>query len=117
MSARAAPRTSSSSARAPCTRRRHRTTSSRESRVRASCTWSGRNLGSRRSIDRTELCVADEVFLCGTGAQVAPVIDIDRRRVGDGEPGPVTMRIQDLYNSVVTGRVDKYAEWLTPVYG
>jgi branched-chain amino acid aminotransferase len=70
-----------------------------------------------RSIDRTELYVADEVFLCGTGAQVAPVIDIDRRRVGDGEPGPVTMRVQDLYNSVVTGRVDKYAEWLSPVYG
>jgi branched-chain amino acid aminotransferase len=70
-----------------------------------------------RSIDRTELYTAEEVFLCGTGAQVAPVIEIDRRRVGDGEPGPLTMRIQDLYLSVVTGRNEKYAEWLTPVYG
>ena len=43
-----------------------------------------------RSIDRSELYVADEVFLVGTGAQIAPVIEIDRRRVGDGEPGPLT---------------------------
>jgi branched-chain amino acid aminotransferase len=70
-----------------------------------------------RSIDRTELYSADEVFMCGTGAQVAPVIDIDRRRIGDGEPGPVTLRLQDVYNSVVNGGNDKYAEWLSPVYG
>ena len=70
-----------------------------------------------RSIDRSELYTADEVFLCGTGAQVAPVIDIDRRRIGDGEPGPLTMRLQDIYNGVVTGRNPKYAEWLSPVYG
>jgi branched-chain amino acid aminotransferase len=69
-----------------------------------------------RSIGRSELYAAEEVFMCGTGAQVAPVIDIDRRRIGDGEPGPVTMRLQDLYNSVVSGRNDKYAEWLAPVY-
>jgi branched-chain amino acid aminotransferase len=69
-----------------------------------------------RSIDRTELYCADEVFLCGTGAQVAPVIEIDRRRIGDGEPGPVSMRVQDIYNAVVSGRNDKYAEWLSPVY-
>ena len=70
-----------------------------------------------RSIDRSELYAADEVFMCGTGAQVAPVIEIDRRRIGDGEPGPVTMRIQDIYNAIVSGGNDKYAEWLSPVYG
>jgi branched-chain amino acid aminotransferase len=70
-----------------------------------------------RSIDRSELYSADEVLMCGTGAQVAPVVEIDRRRIGDGEPGPVTIRIQDLYNSVVSGGNDKYAEWLSPVYG
>ncbi|MGH7722899.1 MAG: branched-chain amino acid transaminase [Candidatus Dormibacteria bacterium] len=69
-----------------------------------------------RSIDRSELYTSDEVFMCGTGAQVAPVIDIDRRRIADGEPGPVTMRIQDIYRSVVGGSNDKYAEWLSPVY-
>ena len=41
--------------------------------------------------------------MCGTGAQVAPVIEIDRRRIGDGEPGPLTMRIQDIYNGIVSG--------------
>jgi branched-chain amino acid aminotransferase len=69
-----------------------------------------------RSIDRSELYVADEVFLVGTGAQVAPVIEIDRRRVGDGEPGPLTNRVQDTYLKVVTGRDPKYAAWLTPIY-
>ena len=69
-----------------------------------------------RSVDRSELYVSDEVFLVGTGAQVAPVIEIDRRPIGDGEPGPLTMRVQDTYANVVTGRDPKYAAWLTPVY-
>ncbi|MBV9100741.1 MAG: branched-chain amino acid transaminase [Candidatus Dormibacteraeota bacterium] len=69
-----------------------------------------------RSIDRTELYVADEVFFVGTGAQVAPVVEIDRRRIGDGEPGPLTMRLQGVYSDVVTGHNPKYEEWLTPVY-
>ncbi len=69
-----------------------------------------------RSVDRSELYVADEVFLAGTGAQIAPVIEIDRRRVGDGEPGPLTLRVQETYHKVVTGRDPKYAAWLTPVY-
>ena len=69
-----------------------------------------------RSIDRTELYVSDEVFLVGTGAQVAPIIEIDRRRIGDGEPGPITLRVQETYLEAVTGRNPKYDEWLTPVY-
>ena len=69
-----------------------------------------------RSVDHSELYVADEVFLAGTGAQIAPVIEIDRRRVGDGEPGPLTLRVQETYRKVVTGRDPKYAAWLTPVY-
>jgi branched-chain amino acid aminotransferase len=69
-----------------------------------------------RSIDRTELYVADEVFMCGTGAQVAPVTEIDRRRIGDGEPGPVTLRLQSSYLDVVKGNNPAYADWLIPVY-
>ena len=69
-----------------------------------------------RSIDRTELYVADEVFMVGTGAQVAPVVEVDRRRVGDGEPGQLTLRMQQIYLDVARGRTAKYAEWLTPVY-
>ncbi len=70
-----------------------------------------------RSIARSELYTADEVFLCGTGAQVAPVVEIDRRLIGDGEPGPLTLRLQGIYDGIVSGADGKYAEWLSPVYG
>jgi branched-chain amino acid aminotransferase len=69
-----------------------------------------------RQIDRTELYSADEVFLCGTGAQVSPVIEIDRRAVGTGRPGPITMRLSRTYFDAVRGRSDVYRSWVTPVY-
>jgi branched-chain amino acid aminotransferase len=68
-----------------------------------------------REVDRTELYVADEVLLCGTGAEVSPVIEIDRRTIADGEPGPVTQRLQTLYFDVCKGVDERYAGWLTPV--
>jgi branched-chain amino acid aminotransferase len=70
-----------------------------------------------RSIGRTELYVADEIFLCGTGAQVTPVRSVDRRTVGDGGIGPITNRIQRYFDDVVHGRVEKRRDWLTPVWG
>jgi branched-chain amino acid aminotransferase len=69
-----------------------------------------------RSIDRTELYVSDEVILCGTAAQVTPVVEIDRRKVGDGEIGDVTRRVQAAYFAAVRGDDPRYAHWLTPVY-
>lgn len=69
-----------------------------------------------RSIDRTELYVADEVILCGTGAQVAPVVEVDRRPVGGGRPGPLAQRLQSLYHDICLGRDAKYLDWVTPVY-
>ena len=69
-----------------------------------------------RAVDRSELYIAEEVFLCGTGAQVSPVVEIDRRRVGDGEPGPITLRLQGMYFDICKGRNPKYADWLTPIY-
>jgi branched-chain amino acid aminotransferase len=69
-----------------------------------------------RSIDRTELYVADEVFLCGTGAQVSPVIEIDHRPIGSGAVGPLTSRIKDAYFDAVRGRLPAYRHWLTPIY-
>ncbi len=71
---------------------------------------------SERSIDRTELYTADEVFLCGTGAQLAPVVEIDRRQIGTGKPGPVTLRLHKVYFDAVRGRSEAYRNWLTPVY-
>jgi branched-chain amino acid aminotransferase len=69
-----------------------------------------------RVIDRTELYQADEVFLCGTGAQLAPVTEIDNRPIGIGKPGPITMRFHRIYFDAVYGRSDAYRGWLTPVY-
>ena len=69
-----------------------------------------------RSIDRSELYIADEVFLCGTGAQLSPVIEVDRRPVGSGGIGPLTARLKDRYFDIVRGRVPEYRHWLTPVY-
>jgi branched-chain amino acid aminotransferase len=69
-----------------------------------------------RSIDRSELYIADEIFLCGTGAQISPVIDVDRRPIGDGQVGPVVSQLQKLYFEIVRGHSAKYRNWLTPVY-
>jgi len=73
-------------------------------------------LVKERSIDRTELYMADEVFLCGTGAQLAPVVEVDRRPIGSGKVGPITRRLHNLYFAAVCGRSDAYRDWLTPVY-
>src|SRR4051812_4573152 len=69
-----------------------------------------------RSIDRSELYIADEVFLCGTGAQLSPVIEVDHRPVGSGAIGPVTGQLKDRYFDVVRGKVAEYSHWVTPVY-
>ncbi len=69
-----------------------------------------------RTIDRSELYIADEVFFCGTGAQVAAVAEIDHRPIGTGKMGRVTKQIQDRYFAIVRGKDPKYMHWLTPVY-
>jgi branched-chain amino acid aminotransferase len=69
-----------------------------------------------RPVARTELYVSDELFFCGTGAQVAPVRSVDRRLINGGTPGPKTTELQQLYFDVVHGRVEAYRHWLTPVY-
>ena len=71
---------------------------------------------AEQSIDRSELYLADEIFLCGTGAQISPVIEIDHRLIGEGTVGPVVGRIQKLYFDIVRGRNTKYRHWLTPVF-
>lgn len=70
-----------------------------------------------RPIDRTELYIADEAFFVGTGAQVSPISEIDRRTIGDGRIGPISKKIQQLYFDVVKGKVPKYRHWCTPVHG
>ena len=69
-----------------------------------------------RPIDRSELYVADEVFLCGTGGQISAVASIDHRVIGDGNIGPVTRRIMDTYFAAVKGQRAEYRDWVIPVY-
>ena len=69
-----------------------------------------------RNIDRTELYIADEVFLCGTGAQVSPVASVDHRPVGDGHVGPVSRKVGKTYFDAVRGRMPEFKHWVIPVY-
>jgi branched-chain amino acid aminotransferase len=69
----------------------------------------------QRQVGRSELYYADEIFLVGTGVQVAPVTSVDRRKVGTGEIGPIASALQRLYFDVVKGNNPKYMDWLTPV--
>ena len=68
-----------------------------------------------REIDRTELFTADEIFLCGTGAEVTPVASIDHYTIGDGEIGEITQKFRQSYHDIVRGIDTRYEEWRTPV--
>ena len=68
-----------------------------------------------RSIDRSELYVADEMFLCGTGVQISSVVEVDHRPVGSGAVGPIGRLVRDRYFDAVRGRLPEYAHWLTPI--
>jgi branched-chain amino acid aminotransferase len=77
-----------------------------------------RDLGygvSEREMRRTDLYMADEAFLTGTAAEVVPIGSVDDRRVGSGEPGPITREIQETYFATVHGKVDRYKDWLEHV--
>jgi branched-chain amino acid aminotransferase len=69
-----------------------------------------------RSIDRTELYTCDELLLCGTGAQISPVIEVDRRPIGNGAVGEFTQELQSIYFGAVRGEAPKYKDWTIPVY-
>ncbi|MBI4286026.1 MAG: branched-chain amino acid transaminase [Chloroflexi bacterium] len=69
-----------------------------------------------RHVDRVELYNASECFLTGTAAHITPVAEIDRRKIGNGEIGAVTGKLQKLYADIIQGNNPKYRDWCTPVY-
>jgi branched-chain amino acid aminotransferase len=69
-----------------------------------------------RPIERGELYIAQEAFFTGTAANVAPIGEIDHRTVGNGEIGPVTRKLQEIYMGVIHGKNPRYMSWCTPVY-
>jgi branched-chain amino acid aminotransferase len=68
-----------------------------------------------RRIHRSELYLADEVFLTGTAAHITPMGELDNRKIGSGQPGPVTQKLQAAYFKVIQGRDPKYMQWCTAV--
>ncbi len=64
------------------------------------------------NVTRSDLYYADEVFFTGTAAEVTPVREVDDRPVGEGRPGPLTRKAQDLFHKAVTGRLEAYRHWL-----
>jgi branched-chain amino acid aminotransferase len=75
----------------------------------------GQDLGHRiveKQLIRSDLYLADEVFMCGTAAEVTPVREVDDQTIGAGKPGPVTLEIQAAYLDTVHGRSERWAQWL-----
>jgi branched-chain amino acid aminotransferase len=87
--------------------------------TRESATKIARDLGyevAERPIPRTELYMADEIFLTGTAAEIVPVVSIDDHIIGSGKEGPVTKKIREMYENVVSAGSKNYMNWLTPVW-
>ena len=63
------------------------------------------------------LYIADEVFFCGTAAEVTPIRSVDRIQIGEGRRGPITERIQQRFFEIVQGKAKDEFGWLTPVTG
>jgi branched-chain amino acid aminotransferase len=70
-----------------------------------------------RDVDRTELYIADEIFYCGTGQEITPIISVDRVQAGNGKPGKITQAMQALYDGQVRDIAPEHRDWRTPVYG
>jgi hypothetical protein len=68
-----------------------------------------------KRITRDEVYVADEAFFTGTAAEVTPIRELNNRTIGSGKRGPVTERLQKAFFDCVTGKSDKYRDWLAPV--
>jgi branched-chain amino acid aminotransferase len=69
-----------------------------------------------RTVDRTELYIAEELFFCGSGAEIVPIVNVDGLAIEDGKPGKITRQLMQAYFEVVTGKTPEHAEWRIPVY-
>ena len=69
-----------------------------------------------RPIARSELYIADEIFMTGTAAEVTPIVEVDNRKIGDGKVGEITKKVQEIFFNAVRGKVEKNKHLLTPMY-
>jgi len=68
-----------------------------------------------RQVDRTELYLADEVFTCGTAAEITPIVSVDKYDIGGGESGPITRGLEQAFHDVLRGKEERFSHWRTPV--
>ena len=95
------------------------TTSALEGITRESIFYLAKDRGYQvqiREIARSELYIANEVFLSGTAAEITPIIQIDQNKIGNGKVGAITRELMSDYTDVVMNKNEKYSQWLTPVY-
>ncbi|MBW3661649.1 MAG: branched-chain-amino-acid transaminase [Actinobacteria bacterium] len=86
--------------------------------TRSSCLRILRDLGHEVREDhvvRTDLFLADEIFLTGTAAEITPVREVEGRQVGSGTRGPVTTEVQSTFMDAVSGKLDQFKDWLSYV--
>lgn len=69
----------------------------------------------QRPIDRTELYIADEIFMCGSSAHITPVLSVDKRPVGKARIGKTTSALAELYKKVQKRELLEFADWITKV--
>lgn len=69
-----------------------------------------------RDIDRTELYICDEAFLCGSAMEITHITEIDGYSISEGKAGLITTQLSDIYHKVITGEMKAYRNWLTPIY-
>jgi branched-chain amino acid aminotransferase len=94
------------------------TSSVLESITRDALLVMARDLGipvEERAVDRTEFYVGDEAFLCGTAAEITPVVELDHYPIGDGKIGPITRKLQTAFEATLRNMDGSYPEWRTPV--
>jgi branched-chain amino acid aminotransferase len=70
----------------------------------------------QRDVDRSEIYAAEEAFICGTLAEVSPIVSLDGVPIGDGKVGPITRALQHKYLDIAYGRSNLHPEWRIPVY-
>ena len=69
-----------------------------------------------RDVDRTELYIADEIFYCGTGQEIMPILSVDKMLAGDGTPGKTTKALQSEFTEIVRGNNQIFKSWVSPTY-
>lgn len=69
-----------------------------------------------RDVDRTELYIAEEIFYCGTGQEIMPILSVDKMLAGDGKPGKITKTLQNEFTEIVRGNNQIFKGWISPTY-